>query len=239
MFEFHKDWQLWLHFSFHAPTVAAAIHEFYTKDRGVISPSSSKLQWLALLFAILAVTASNAKLENMIRWGFREDEQAFRAKQWYQAAVDCMNAARYQENHNLFSVQAICIMTMCAHSLGFSNSQSILLASAIRIAQSLGLHRVKGEYKRPTNDLEMEAYIQLDTGRRVWLQLRTQDWFSVPFSETYSINPLHPTSELPLHVDEKTFELRPSSYPTIVSYGNFSAKCTSLASTLMMPTDQK
>jgi hypothetical protein len=224
LFEFHREWLLWIHCSFHAPTVAEALEDFYSNDCGVISLSSSKLQWTALLFAILSVTAASAKPECMMRWRFREGEHGFQAKLWYQAAIECMNAARYQENHNIFSLQAIGTMTMCAHTLGFSNTQSILIASAIRIAQSLGLHRLKGErgeYKPPTNDREREAHIQLEAGKRVWQQLLTQDWFSVPFSETYSVNPLHTTSNQPYNFDEKTLELVPYSCPSILSYANF------------------
>jgi hypothetical protein len=160
----------------------------------------------------------------MMGWGFRRDEHGFRAKQWYQAAIECMNTAQYQENHNLFSVQTISTLTPCAHILGFSNTQSILIAAAIRIAQSLGLHRLRGEkreYKLPSSDQEKKAFIQLETGRRVWQQLLTQDWFSVPFSETYSVNPQHTTSKQPLHFDEKTFQPLPLSAPSTISYGNF------------------
>ena len=69
----------------------------------------------------------------------------------------------------------------------FSNSQSVLLASAVRIAQSLGLHRL-GRPRRTLHERSSESMpevIQKELGRRVWQQLVTQDWFSVPFSETY------------------------------------------------------
>ena len=229
MVEFHNDWLLWIHQSFQAPALAQLLNDFYNVDGGVILPSSSKLQWAALLFAILSATAGCAKPAHMMGWGFCEEEHEFKAKQWYQIALECMNAARYQQNHNLFSVQAITTLTICAHIIGLSNSQSILIASAIRIAQSLGLHRLKGEkegYKIPTNNQEREAHIQLETGRRVWQQLLLQDWFSVPFSETYSVSPLHTTSKKPLNIDDNTFELLPPSSPTTVSYGNFVAEGT-------------
>jgi hypothetical protein len=68
----------------------------------------------------------------------------------------------------------------------FSNSQSVNLASAVRIAQSLGLHRL-GKTKRGANTERNDPaeQVQKEIGRRVWQQLTTQDWFSVPFSETY------------------------------------------------------
>ena len=69
----------------------------------------------------------------------------------------------------------------------FSNSQSVLLASAVRIGHSLGLHRLSRPKKSaydPDGD-NLPETIQKEVGRRVWQQLATQDWFSVPFSETY------------------------------------------------------
>lgn len=69
----------------------------------------------------------------------------------------------------------------------FSNSQSVLLASSVRVAHSLGLHRL-ARPKKGAHEAEGENHpesIQKEIGRRLWQQLATQDWFSVPFSETY------------------------------------------------------
>lgn len=72
----------------------------------------------------------------------------------------------------------------------FSNSQSVLLAAAVRIAQSLGLHRL-GKPKSSAHEnanYDPAERVQQEIGRRVWQQLTIQDWFSVPFSETYCLN---------------------------------------------------
>jgi hypothetical protein len=83
--------------------------------------------------------------------------------------------------------------------------------------------------------------VQKEIGRRLWQQLATQDWFSVPFSETYckfswvcyikdprcyadilkGVNPLHFTTKSPLHCDDGSMQPVPSSDPTITSYGSF------------------
>jgi hypothetical protein len=108
----------------------------------------------------------------------------------------------------VYGVQAITTSTICAHILGyvmsgstrmtklimtrFSNSQSVFLASAVRVAQSLGLHRL-GKSKRTSHEAENETkaeVVQRELGRSIWQQLATQDWFSVPFSETYCKGPL-------------------------------------------------
>ena len=64
-----------------------------------------------------------------------------------------------------------------------------MLASAIRIAHSLGLHRLTRP-KKAGNELERDTLaetVQKELGRRLWEQLATQDWFSVPFFETYCV----------------------------------------------------
>lgn len=57
-------------------------------------------------------------------------------------------------------------------SLGLSNTQSVLLAGAARIAQSLGLHRLGEEQISQTwSDKEIRRRRKRETGRRVWGQL--------------------------------------------------------------------
>lgn len=72
-------------------------------------------------------------------------------------------------------------------SIRFSNSHSILLTCAVRIAQALGLHRL-GKSKIPSPALdaaETADLVQKEQNRKLWQELATQDWFSTPFSETY------------------------------------------------------
>jgi hypothetical protein len=115
---------------------------------------------------------------------------------------------------NRFSVQAIATLTIAAHPLGQSNSHSVMLASAVRIGQSLGLHRLVDEKAGST--------IEREIGRRVWAQLCVQDWFSIPFSEAYLINPLYSSSSLPRNChDEDLLRTLPDSIPTITSYCRF------------------
>jgi hypothetical protein len=221
IFEYHREWLLWLHGSWYAPTVARDIEAFYVNDHGMIHSTSIKLQWSALLFAILSSTMASAKSKHVVLWDILERDQTLLAKQWYQAATDCLSISQYQQNHNIYGIQAIGTLTTCAHILGFSPTQSVLLASAQRIAQSLNLHRLRGEYKVPRNDQDVEEHVRRETGRLMWQHLVIQDWFSVPFSETYSLNPMHFTSTKPLNCDEQTLDLLPSSTPTMVTFVNF------------------
>lgn len=219
MIEFHEDWLLWMHSSWITTIFNNELDEFYSHDHGTIGMTSSKIQWAALLLAILTTSMASAKRSQLDLWGFSETDQSLLAKRWYQATIDCLQVAKYQQNHLVYGCQAISTLTIAAHVLGFSNTQSVLIASAIRICQALGLHRLRAEKGEHNKDLSIRY--QKEAGRRLWQQLVTQDWFSVPFSETYCVNPMHFTSKQPGLWDDRTMLPVAQGDPAITSYGNF------------------
>ena len=72
LFEYHADWLLFIHCSFHAQTFRRELEQFYSNDHGIISRTSSGLQWAALLFAIICGSMTCAKLTQVTRWGFNQ-----------------------------------------------------------------------------------------------------------------------------------------------------------------------
>ena len=223
LFEYHANWILFLHCSFHVTTFSIELDQFFNQDGGMIRTTNTSLQWASLLFAIICVSIVSARPAQIALWGFDQEEQSNLANQWYQASLDCLNAGRFQQNHSIYGVQSISTMTLAAHILGYSNSQSVLLAAAVRIGQSLGLHRLpRHNITPPKGDRKgLVEEIQKETGRRIWQQLAIQDWFSVPFSETYCVNLSHFSTVQPLQCDEETLQPLSSSAPAITSYGNF------------------
>ncbi|KAL7778997.1 hypothetical protein CFE70_008500 [Pyrenophora teres f. teres 0-1] len=125
----------------------------------------------------------------------------------------------YIEIHTIYSVQAIATLTIAAHSLGKSSSQSILLASADRIAQSLGLHRLGQETAITTTPKEQLR--EREAGRRVFNQLCTQDWFQIPFSESYALNPRFCQTAKLMNCNDDDMIPQPLSTPTQASYCNY------------------
>lgn len=107
--------------------------------------------------------------------------------------------------------------------LGLSNTQSVLLGAANRIAQSLGLHRL-GEENLTQNSIstaEIARRRKREAGRRAWCQLCTQDWFSIPFSESYSLNPSYFNTAKPLVCNDSDMLCLSQSTPSITSYCNY------------------
>ncbi|KIX02577.1 uncharacterized protein Z518_08518 [Rhinocladiella mackenziei CBS 650.93] len=217
--EYHNECLLWFHGSYFAPSLLKQLASFYHDHRGRLESPGVNLQWVALLFAVMAGTITSAPTYEANKWRFEEKEIRVLSQKWYRVVIALLNAAGYTANHSLYSVQAIATLTSTAHILGHSNSQSVMLASAVRIAQSLGLHRLN-------EDARGDA-IELETGRRVWEQLCTQDWFSTSFSETYTINHLHCTSLPPKNCDDDLVEM-PESVPTVTSFCRFLATIASI-----------
>ncbi|KAI9874303.1 MAG: hypothetical protein M1823_007718, partial [Watsoniomyces obsoletus] len=71
-------------------------------------------------------------------------------------------------------------------------------------------------------------------GRRLWIQLCNQDWFSVGFSEMYSIQKLHYTTRKPLNINDQTSELLPDEIPVGIK---FTSCLNDLAATLAQMYD--
>ena len=217
--DYHNNCMLWFHGSYFAPAFTKQLDAFYGDHNGQIDSTGLDLQWVALLFSVMAGTITSAPAHEAQSWGFNEDESKLLSQKWCKAVVTSLNAANFTANHSLHAIQAITSLTNTAHMLGHSNTQSIMLASAVRIAQSLGLHRLN-EDARGTD-------IELETGRRAWQELCTQDWFSTAFSESYAINPLHSLSVPPKNYDENMHVLSEAE-PTITSFCRFLAQIAAI-----------
>jgi hypothetical protein len=69
---YHAEWLLFMHCGFHAPSFTLELNQFYDEDEGVITMTSTSLQWTALLFAIICGSMTCAKRSQVSKWGFRE-----------------------------------------------------------------------------------------------------------------------------------------------------------------------
>lgn len=211
--DYHEECLLWYHGSYFAPTFRAQLETFYTRHNGTIDSPGVNLQWVALLFSIMTASLACAPPTRVQSWGFRGPERETLSKRWFQAVITCLNRAGYTANLSIFSCQAIATNTIAAHLLGFSNSQSIHLAAAVRVAQSLALHRLGRD--------ATGSIVEKEIGRRVWCQLCSQDWFGIPFSESYLVNPVYSTSDPPANCHDHDLVPLPFHVPTRTSYCRF------------------
>ncbi|KAL4790930.1 hypothetical protein BDV19DRAFT_393665 [Aspergillus venezuelensis] len=210
---YHCDSLLWYHASFHSLVFQDELREFLHRHGGSIDKSAVNLQWVALLFAVLAGSITCAPPAAAYSWGFRDQERCTIAQRWFKAALVCLNRADYTSNHSIYAVECIATMTISAHMLGHSNSHSVMLATAVRIAQSLGLHMLG-----PATVSKPDMIIQKETGRRVWIELCIQDWFSIAFSESYLIHLLDFNTGKPMNCRDDTMSALPERVPTSIGY---------------------
>lgn len=211
--KYHCDCLLWYHGSFHAVVFSRSLDDFFDKKNGLIQLSDMELQWASLLFAIISGSITCAPRSLISSWGFNDDERKELSHRWFQAMNSCLQYSDYMSSHSIFSVQAIATVTHSAHMLGHSNSHPVLLASAVRIAQSMGLHRLGNEAESGPDRL-----IDRELGRRVWCQLCTQDWFSIPFTESYLINRTSFNTAKPRNCNDEDMIMKPDDIPTTTNY---------------------
>ncbi|KAF2622082.1 hypothetical protein BU25DRAFT_353134 [Macroventuria anomochaeta] len=229
---YHDTYILWYHGSYSSWIFNNDLNKFLDSYRRSVRHPDLDVQWLALLFAILTGSLACAPPDIRRSWGFMDTESSTLALHWYESSVLCLNTGHYIERHTVHSVEAIATLTIAAHILGRSSSQSVLLSSAGRIAQSLGLHRLSTE----TKPVSIEQLRQREAGRRVFNQLCTQDWFQIPFSESYSLNPCFITTDKPMNCNDDDLECQPHSVPTQSSYCNYRYEIAALMPRLLDAT---
>lgn len=229
--DYHNTHLLWYHSSYSAWIFNNDIDRFLESYSGDVRYPELDIQWLALLFAILTGSLACASTRTRHSWGFRDTESSKLALQWYEACVSCLNAGLYIEKHTIYSVEAISTLTIAAHILGRSSSQSILLSAAGRIAQNLGLHHLSEDTRVSTEQLR-----QREAGRRVFNQLCTQDWFQIPFSESYSLNPRFIKTDKPTNCNDDDLQRQPQAVPTQASYCNYRYEIAALMPQLLDAT---
>jgi hypothetical protein len=227
--EYQIDQVSWYHVCFHGPTLLDELNAATTKG-GVLQVRDTDLKWMALLFSVMAASMFSVSESQALSWGFQSDEKQKLTRQWFKCCVTSLNLADYMRCHHIHSVQAITILSMTAHVLGYSTTQSTLLGAAYKIAQGLGLQRLgleDDEMSLTTRTgmlmvpAQRQKIVQRETGRRVWAQLCIQDWFSIAFSEMYSVNPLHFATLKPSNVDDTSLQVYPDEVPGQPGFINF------------------
>lgn len=121
-------------------------------------------------------------------------------------------------------MQAICVLLQVAHHYDQSDTICVLVATAIRIAQCLNMHRL-GADATPAPDEwtseEAALAMQREVKKRVWWFLVRQDWLQIPFQNTCSIHPAQFNTPQPLNCFEDGFPVaQPADVATQSSYTN-------------------
>ncbi|SPO07705.1 uncharacterized protein DNG_10400 [Cephalotrichum gorgonifer] len=183
LIKYHEESLAWMHNVVHCPTFRDESELFFETGH-VVSPF-----WLPLYYTILSTTLFLALPSVLSEYGIFNPEKL--GEELYRKSIEALFAANFMASHSLISVQTTCLLIHVGHNLGESDFIATLMGSAIRIAQSLGLHRLGPDAPivgvTDTNEISRRL-IEREVQKRVWWFLIRQDWLQIPFLNTYTIH---------------------------------------------------
>jgi hypothetical protein len=211
---FHIRHLAWHHNSIHSPTFLEQCELFWESGR------FDDPLWKALYLSVLSSTVSSIQDSAKARELVDVDLHAVQsAQQLFSAMVQVLYNSNFLSNLSLYSVQAIVISTEIAHNLGLSQLNATLFNAAVRIAECLGIHKIRDHSSKSVlNKEEWEEKVEREVGKRVWCQMIIQDHFAIPFTDSYSISPMHFSTGRPMNADDYDLMDMPITTPTISTY---------------------
>ncbi|CAM1508991.1 Fc.00g027300.m01.CDS01 [Cosmosporella sp. VM-42] len=179
---YHQQYLAWMHNVIHGPSFYA---EF---EANLCRESVADKSWLALYYAIVCTTLYHADEDSLSDMGLHITVKDVAAV--HDQCLQLLHEANFMAVHTLQAIQTISILLQVSHNLGQSDLVSVLLSCAVRIAQSLNLHRVGADRSQNAESSEHPTQILIDREikKRVWWSLIRQDWLQIPFQNTYSIH---------------------------------------------------
>ncbi|CZR59837.1 uncharacterized protein PAC_09731 [Phialocephala subalpina] len=220
---FHVSHLAWHHGILHTPT--------FLEQCGVYWSTITYRHplWMALYLSVLSSTTWSVQNSERLRDALGISVAEHVPRQLFEAMVETLYFEKFLEAVSMYSVQAIVLSTEVAHNLGFSDLNASLLASAIRLSQCMGLHKITEPSLSEINGSEQwHEAIEREVGKRVWCQIVIQDHFGLCFTDSYNINPKHCLTELPKNCDDYDLEELSENVPTITSYIRTLAKIAKL-----------
>ncbi|KAL2834798.1 hypothetical protein BJY01DRAFT_238977 [Aspergillus pseudoustus] len=211
---FHICHMAWHHNCMHGPTFLEQCESFW--ERGIYEHPL----WLALYYSVLSCTVNSIQNSRKARELVDINLHTVPpAHQFFSTMMQILYSSHFLGNVSIYSIQAIIISTEVAHNLGFSQLNANLFSAAVRIAECLGLHKIEDHAINiaQTKD-EWEERVEREVGKRIWCQMLVQDHFAIPFTDSYSISPMHFLTSRPMNANDYDLVDRPADNPTISTY---------------------
>ncbi|GAA5929142.1 uncharacterized protein JCM15063_004064 [Sporobolomyces koalae] len=220
----------WQHCAVHIGQFRAEHSEFlgWGDKRGELVNQA----WLALYFSLLCVGVKHMSQAEAQEAGISTEDRTKLPRVYFDASMAALHRANFLSKHSIYTVQTIVVMIISCQEVGGSDLIATLLASGIRIAQHLNIHRFASdkqwESRRRANGIDpksqegIKGLIQRELRKRLWYMLTIEDWLSIPFRRAYSVFPTHFTTPLPVNCHDTDLSAghlmhRPLSEPTIAS----------------------
>ncbi|KAE8377608.1 hypothetical protein BDV26DRAFT_304886 [Aspergillus bertholletiae] len=175
----------WMHNVVHLPTFREQCNKFLENGEPV-----NKF-WLPLYYAMLSMTVYSTLPDVLLEFGIDDPQPLY--QRLHRMSIEALFAVNFMAVHSVYSVQTICMLIHVGHNVGESDLIVTLMGSGIRIAQSLGLHRLGPDRPDLLEDIVdpqelTRKLIDREIGKRVWWFMIRQDWLQIPFLNTYTIH---------------------------------------------------
>ncbi|KAJ5468802.1 hypothetical protein N7475_006554 [Penicillium sp. IBT 31633x] len=214
LIKFHISHLAWHHNCIHSPTFLEQCESFW--ETGKFDHPLWQTLYLSVLNSTVGSIQDSAKARELADVDLQEVQST---QQLFSAMVQSLYDSNFLSNLSLYSVQAIVISTEVAHNLGLSQLNATLFNAAVRIAECLGIHKIQEHSNKPAqNKEEWDEKVEREVGMRVWCQMIIQDHFAIPFTDTYSISPMHYSTPRPMNADDYDMADMPITSPTISTY---------------------
>ncbi|KAJ9646183.1 hypothetical protein H2204_000846 [Knufia peltigerae] len=230
---FHTEYLCWLHNTLYTPDFLDACEAFWK------SGITDHPLWFGLYLSIMSVSAWCLP-PHLASELWPQGDQKKQATKWYSGMIYVLYSNDFIGQHSLYSIQAIVISNLVSYVLGHSDLQTVLIATAIRIAQCMGLDRQNpdeppADARSPYNgDLSSwKARVSSQTARRIWWQLIIQDYFEIAFANNYIVRRDRFCTPMPTNCDDHDLMEQPESVPTVSSYCIALAKIACLMPSLV------
>ncbi|KAF5560480.1 hypothetical protein FPHYL_6623 [Fusarium phyllophilum] len=209
------------------PHARILINEAY--DQIVNVSATTAPRGLALILSVIALATIlepvNGDLTTAIPI-LKERLELFAS--YIRMAMDCLEQHRRRADQTLENVQALILLSFgIHHTETFSPRYRVMLAEAIAVSHSLGLHVIdRVSIRRGHSKVDADPITQ-EIKRRAWWYLVATDWASSKAEgtsgATYLIQPSLISTNLPVHIDDadlsnSDYHERPLSEPTTMSY---------------------
>jgi hypothetical protein len=133
---------------------------------------------LDLILSVIALGVILEPLEGSIETVLPTLKERLKISALYlRATMDCLEQHRRRTDHSLESVQAMLVLLFLMNHIDTQSLRyRVLLADAVTVSHSLGLHLVDSPSSRPNVSQEGSDLVTQEMKRRVWWYVAAMDW---------------------------------------------------------------
>ncbi|KAF4452061.1 hypothetical protein F53441_4992 [Fusarium austroafricanum] len=170
--DFDLTWNSWVHYAVEYPQFKEQSDALVDSLENGSLLDQSNAPWLAVYFSVLGTALLMMEDDDAQRLplpsGLTVEEIS---RNWYDAAIFCLNKADFLRFPNIHTVQAMAVLNMNFNNRGDAEMGHHLQASALRIAQRMRLGEVGSE--------GTGQHLSPEGERRLWWTLVICEWLNI------------------------------------------------------------